>query len=131
MVLWYKEYREGYFMNDKQINAEEKAGESKKKLNAFALSGMILSLIGAVVEIIYALGGVLGMDNQAVLIYIFLPLHLLGIIFGIVGLALYKKYRSGKAMGIVGIVVGVLGLLAFAAFFILVILLFVGIGKAL
>lgn len=108
-------------------NAEN--SEPVKKFNVFALLGLIVSLIGAVLALIYALGGVLNIGDAGFLVYLFLPCLIAGIALGIVGAVRSKKCRSGLVLSIAGIVIGALALLAFAGFFIIVIIILTSIGK--
>lgn len=113
---------------ENENNAEN--SEPVKKFNIFALLGLIFSLTGAALALIYALSGVLKIDNADFLIYLFVPCLILGIVLSVVGAVRAKKCRSGLAMSIIGIVIGAFALLAFAGFFIFIVILFTSIGKA-
>ena len=101
-----------------------------KKFNVCALLGLIFSVIGAILTVIYSLSGTAYIGNANALIYIFLPCNIAGVVLGIAGAVQAKKCRSGLAMSIIAIVVGALATFAFAGFFILLLIVFATVGKA-
>lgn len=102
------------------------AGEqnaSKKKFNVVAVLGFGFSVLGAIFAVIYAVA------QANSLLYAFLACFVAGIVLGITGTVLSKKWRSGKWFGIFAIIIGALGIIAFSAFFIIIVLIFTSIGK--
>lgn len=96
----------------------------KKRVNVISWAALVLSVVGAILGIITAAGGVSSTGGGDWLYYIFIACSVAGMGLGIAGTARSKKLRSGKGIGITAIVIGALSLLAVLGIFLLIIYIF-------
>ena len=86
-----------------------------RKLNAFSISGLIISIIG----LLLCVDGLTDVNTVGLVYGLF---AVTGLVLSIVGFIKSKEYKSGKILGLVGIVIGAIAVVLWIILLILVII---------